>query len=94
MLQLYRFHCKISVFFSFHQVNEFSDHAPIEFSLHTKYRIPVQQEKVDIHYRWDSNLKDTFRAGFIGILTDLNQLTTEINTSDRQSVNNTINKFT
>jgi hypothetical protein len=43
-------------YFCVQQVNEFSDHAPIEFSLHTKYRIPVQQEKVDINYKWDSNL--------------------------------------
>ena len=80
--------------FEIDPINEWSDHSPIKFSLCCNKSTPITENVSDIKFKWDNLLRERYRAGLISKLPVLNNLTTNIDYSNRDSVNHVINDFT
>ena len=79
--------------FSVENFNEWSDHAPLTFVLQC-----ITQDDPGVCYnylscKWDSSHRETFRNQLIGRLGEFNRLVDNIDTSDRNAVNNAVNGF-
>ena len=75
--------------------NVCSDHSTLSFSLHTNVNRCNLNNDPPLHtFKWDSENKDLFRSGLISILSHLNNITGNLNTRDRSSVDNAVTDFT
>ena len=80
--------------FSVHDFSEFSDHCPICFSLNCNVHLNENNSSSYVKYKWSDWLKHDFRSGLIAKLPCFNRLSNCIDISDRESINNTLCKFT
>ena len=76
--------------------NEFSDHAPLKFSLtvfgNEKFQLHGQSEE-SFRFQWNDNKRDAFRRGLIGKLPDMNNAIHALDQNDKNSVNMAVNNF-
>ena len=77
-----------------HDFNEFSDHAPLHFSLLCNYVSSEYQSYTDVNYKWDDVLREQFRSGIISMLPAFNNIVHHIDFSSRSSINDVLNNFT
>jgi len=80
--------------FTVHDFNEFSDHAPLHFSLLCNYVSSEYQSYTDVNYKWDDVLREQFRSGIISMLPAFNNIVHHIDFSSRSSINDVLNNFT
>ena len=78
--------------FEIKSLNEWSDHAPIIFSLNSNHVNPNKEDEFTYKYKWSSKNRDAFRSALIGQLPLLYQLTSNLS-STPQSINSTIIRF-
>lgn len=74
--------------------NEWSDHAPLHFSIKCNNTLPLQNTFTETKYRWDNTLRDEFRSGVISHLPDFNNIVNNIDCTNKQSINNAVQSFT
>ena len=74
--------------------NEFSDHSPIAFSIKCSNVTKHNQHYEFTRYKWNDEFRDIFRKRLIERLPDFNRVTLNVDTEDRESVNNSVNSFT
>ena len=74
--------------------NEFSDHSPITFSIKCSNVTKHNQHYEFTRYKWNDEFRDIFRKRLIERLPDFNRVTLNVDTEDRDSVNNSVNSFT
>ncbi|MES9885080.1 MAG: endonuclease/exonuclease/phosphatase family protein, partial [Sedimenticola sp.] len=82
--------------FAIQNFTEFSDHAPLSFSLHTRGRRNMEGINGDteqVYFRWDEKLLPDFRRGLISKLPDLNIILENANSYERESVSEAVSKF-
>jgi len=70
------------------EFNEYSDHAPLHFSLYCDNKSPDYESYTDVRYKWDCALKDDFRAGIFLNLTHFDNTLRNIDCTNRESINN------
>ena len=75
--------------------NEFSDHAPLQFSLRAP---PVNNDDdnfmhTSFKYIWNNEQRDMFRRKLISKLPDFNRICENVNRRDRRSVNGAVCDF-
>ena len=76
--------------------NEFSDHAPLQFSLHAGFKTEVDgniSSNSSFKYKWNDGQKNTFRRNLISRLPDINKIFDGINRRERKSVNDAVSDF-
>lgn len=76
--------------------NEFSDHAPLQFSLRASSLNKDNGENVtnsSYKYMWNSEQRDLFRRKLISRLPDVNKIFDNINRRDRRSVTDAVCDF-
>ena len=79
--------------FYIQRFNEWSDHAPLCFSLLCNNRLHSEEKQSDTKYKWNDSLREQFRSGIIRILPTFNDIVHNINCPDRDSINVLIDKF-
>ena len=74
--------------FQVNSFNDWSDHAPLSFSVSCK-NVPLRNDSPQYSHRikWNDSLRDDFRRSIIARLTDLNTIVNQIDVSDRNSIN-------
>ena len=79
--------------FCIEEFNEWSDHAPLSFSLCCNNVCNENNGHEEIKFKWDSNLRDMFRSD---IVENLNVFDTIVNKEilDKSSINCMLNDFT
>ena len=80
--------------FAVGSVNEWSDHTPLCYSLQCNIQEQTANIQSGIKYKWHADCKTTFRSGLIAQLPVLNDLTRDIDVSERSSINTLVNDFT
>ena len=80
--------------FIVHDFNEFSDHAPLHFSLLCNNVPSDYQSFTDVKYKWDDTLREQFRSQIISMLPVFNTIVQHVDYSCRTSINNVLNRFT
>lgn len=80
--------------FDIDQFNEWSDHTPLTFGLRSNTVRKINEHTENTYYKWNDDKKETFRSILISKLPDLNGVTTNIHTEDRNDINNTVTSFT
>ena len=79
--------------FSVLSLNEWSDRAPIQFSLACK-NVPLQGREInEIKYKWSDACKQTFRSCLIDGLPNLNRLFDGFDPNSGESINSTVSVF-
>lgn len=76
--------------------NEFSDHAPLQFSLHASLKTEDDinlSSNSSYKYKWNDGQKDNFRRNLITRLPDINNIFNGINRREKKSVNDAICDF-
>ena len=74
---------------------EWSDHAPLSFDI--RCNMDVTEDDNTYRYtkiKWKESLRDDFRRGIIGKLTDLNSAVNSIDTTDTSSIDTCVENFT
>jgi len=74
--------------------NEWSDHSTVSLSLRCNISSYTNTPENETKFVWNAELRDQFRNGLIGKLTQFNNISSSTNVDSRASVNNTINLFT
>jgi len=80
--------------FTVGEFNEWSDHAPLHFSLFGNNCLPSYETFTDVKYKWDSSRRDEFRSRIISKLPIFNDIVRSIDNSNQLSINSIIDKFT
>ncbi|XP_053405087.1 uncharacterized protein LOC128558872 [Mercenaria mercenaria] len=85
--------------FSIDKFTEWSDHAPISFDIccHnsiTNNNSDEQPGRKRSQFTWNEQLRDDFRRKLISVLPELNNVVQNIDISQKESVNNSVNAFT
>ena len=80
--------------FTVGEFNEWSDHAPLHFSLFVNNCLPSYETFTDVKYKWDSSRRDEFRSRIISKLPIFNDIVISIDNSNQLSINSIIDKFT
>jgi hypothetical protein len=73
--------------------NEWSDHAPLQFVLDIGNHTETVTSYNYISYKWNPLNRDIFRSKIIGRLPDFNRLTNNLNTLDRNTINEVVDNF-
>ena len=80
--------------FPVHDFNEFSDHAPLHFSLLCNNVSTEYKSHTDVKYKWDDALRGQFRSGIISMLPVFNTIVQHVDYSSRTAMNYVLNRFT
>ena len=80
--------------FSIGNFNEWSDHAPLHFSLLCNNFVPEKSQYSETRYKWDESLRQQFRSGIISNLQRFNTIVKGNDSMDRGSVDTMLNDFT
>ena len=80
--------------FNVHEFNEWSDHAPLSFSLSCNFNPHFAIQGEQFKCCWNDGAREEFRRGIIGNLHHFNGVTGNIDIADRKSINECINNFT
>jgi len=80
--------------FCIDRFTEWSDHAPLSFSLRCNNVCTLNLDHEEIKFKWDVNLREQFRWGVVENLNKLNKIVYNDNFLSRDSVNNMLNDFT
>ena len=80
--------------FNIGEFNEYSDHAPLHFFLYCDNKSTDYESYTDVRYKWDSALKDDFRAGIFSNLSHFDNTLRDIDCTNRESINNATCMFT
>jgi len=80
--------------FTVHDFNEFSDHAPLHFSLLCNNVSAEYKSHTDVKYKWDDALRGQFRSGIISMLPVFNTIVQHVDYSSRTAINDVLNRFT
>ncbi|MEW8547527.1 MAG: reverse transcriptase family protein, partial [Candidatus Thiodiazotropha sp.] len=78
------------------EFNEFSDHAPLQFSLHACHFETCFEEPTDedfYKYTWNPDNRDEFRRRLISLLPDMNAVFENVNRHEKKSVNEAVYSF-
>ncbi|XP_060585357.1 uncharacterized protein LOC132741248 [Ruditapes philippinarum] len=82
--------------FEIQEFNEFSDHAPLAFSINSgglKDHFDQQTHGEDTCIRWDSDKRDAFRRSLISKLPDFNAILIGHDNCDKTSINKCVSDF-
>ena len=80
--------------FTIESLNEWSDHCPLSFSVCSKTHSLSNDGNHETIFKWSNEKRDIFRSQLISKLPDFNQIVKDVNTSDKKSINDTLNSFT
>ena len=82
--------------FTVEDLNVYSDHTPIIFSIHANFDYPEGISENYVKIQWDVSKRDKFRSAIISRLTELNNLTCShsSNLQNREYINTLHNSFT
>lgn len=80
--------------FTIGDFTEWSDHAPLHFSLYCNNYSPSYETFSDVKYKWDNTLREQFRSGLITKLPVLNDIVENIDYTSRMSINSVLDRFT
>jgi exonuclease III len=79
--------------FTIEPFNEWSDHAPLRFSLLCPKPDQNEYPRCEIKHKWNDENAERFRSGIIGCLPRFNIITQSIDICCRESINKTVDDF-